>query len=73
MPQPPHSLNIIRRPLNILFSLPTKFILILFTLFIGIEGFNVDTKNAQIHRRPNTGFGYTVDFAYRDSRNRKLT
>uniref|UniRef100_A0A1I8B8M8 Integrin_alpha2 domain-containing protein n=1 Tax=Meloidogyne hapla TaxID=6305 RepID=A0A1I8B8M8_MELHA len=77
MPRSPYSLNIIRRPLNILFLLPTKFILILFTLFlfnfIGIEAFNVDTKNAQIHRRPNTGFGYTVDFAYRDSRTRKLT
>lgn len=34
--------------------------------------FNIDTKHAQIHRRPNTGFGYSVDFLYRDQKRDKF-
>jgi hypothetical protein len=37
------------------------------------EAFNIDTRRPQIHRRIDSGFGYSLDFAYRTSRRDKLT
>lgn len=48
-------------------------LLFLFCFLNNTKGFNIDTKRPQIHRRPNTGFGYSVDFVYRTQKQDKFT
>ena len=56
-------------------ALPLLFLLAILALSkfapIHVDGFNIDTRHALVHRRPNTGFGYALDFAYRDQRRSK--
>jgi hypothetical protein len=54
-------------------SVPFLAAIVFLSLCHTNEGFNVDTKHSQVHRRaPNSGFGYSVDFAYRDQRRDKF-
>lgn len=42
-------------------------------LFVNYTAFNIDTKYPQIYRRVNTGFGYSVDFAFTNEKHDKYT
>uniref|UniRef100_A0A914I6I6 Integrin alpha-2 domain-containing protein n=1 Tax=Globodera rostochiensis TaxID=31243 RepID=A0A914I6I6_GLORO len=57
--------------------LPHHLLMVLLLLhFLSVvEPFNLDTRQARIHRRPgpHSGFGYSLDFAYRDQRRHKYT
>lgn len=63
-----------RTTTTIITTIVTLLGTLLLTLHLGVvDAFNVDTRHAQVHRRPNTGFGYAIDFAYRDQRRNKYT
>lgn len=63
----------VKRRANWVKSILLNFIFLLLLLIFFTNGFNIDTKRAQIHRRPNTGFGYSVDFVYRTQKRDKFT
>lgn len=59
--------------IQLLFYCCKYFLLYFIFNFLCVHAFNIDTKHPQIHKRLNTGFGYSVDFAYTTEKRDKYT